>query len=616
MKQNILFLLGVVFSLSIVAQTKLDSVQKLEEVVLNDVKLSQNAAGFKVTVLNDSILSKNNSTFTNLLRFNSNIYFKENGYGMVSSPSFRGTNASQTAVIWNGISINSQLNGQTDFNTINTNNINQVVIRNGGGSVQYGSGAIGGSIHLDNTLDFSSHLKNDVKLNYGSFNTKNVSFVTDYGNEKFAFNIGVNYIDSENDYKYLSKDQVNENGAFNNLSLSANLGYFISDKDVIKLYHQSFLGEREFSGTTATPSKSKYEDRNSRSMLEWARNGLSYTSALKVAYIKEHFDFFQNKDSEFFSFGEVSTLLLKHNFDYKLSKTLSVKSILDYNYFEGEGSSFGEPNRRAFSATGLLQYNPNKKVNLGFNVRQDVMSNFKSPLLFSMDGAFRFSNHYKLKINGSKNFRVPTFNDLYWQPGGNLDLVPESSYQVDLGHVVSFNWLRFQLNTYYISTEDLIQWQPGSSGFWSPQNIAKSHSYGTEVGVDITKTFNKHQLKFTSNYSYTVSENLETNKQLIYVPFHKANVSLAYSFNKFSAYYQHLFNGSVFTTADNLKGSFYSLEPYDVANLGLDYKIIKTTKNELDLGINISNIFNEIYQNVAFRPMPNRNFNIQLHYKF
>ena len=80
-------------------QTKVDSVQTLETVVLSDVKLQQNNYGFKTITLKDSVLQNDSKSFTDLLRFNSHIYFKENGYGMVSSPSFRGTNASQTAVI-------------------------------------------------------------------------------------------------------------------------------------------------------------------------------------------------------------------------------------------------------------------------------------------------------------------------------------------------------------------------------------------------------------------------------------------------------------------------------------------------------------------------------------
>ena len=48
--------------------------------------------------LNDSLITKNGASLTSLLKFNSSVYFKENGLGMVASPSFRGTTAQQTAV--------------------------------------------------------------------------------------------------------------------------------------------------------------------------------------------------------------------------------------------------------------------------------------------------------------------------------------------------------------------------------------------------------------------------------------------------------------------------------------------------------------------------------------
>ena len=82
-----------------------------------------------------------------LLEKQSNLYFKQNGYGMVSSISLRGTTASQTGVFWNGIAINSALNGQTEFNTIQGNSFNAIEIRRGGGSVLLGNGALGGAVN-------------------------------------------------------------------------------------------------------------------------------------------------------------------------------------------------------------------------------------------------------------------------------------------------------------------------------------------------------------------------------------------------------------------------------------------------------------------------------------
>jgi iron complex outermembrane receptor protein len=74
-------------------------------------------------------MARSGASLTALLLANTAVYFKENGPGMVSSPSFRGTSAQQTAVIWNGLNINSQLNGQTDFSTVNARDFNQVSVR-------------------------------------------------------------------------------------------------------------------------------------------------------------------------------------------------------------------------------------------------------------------------------------------------------------------------------------------------------------------------------------------------------------------------------------------------------------------------------------------------------
>ncbi|WP_452223415.1 TonB-dependent receptor plug domain-containing protein [Lacinutrix chionoecetis] len=610
MKQHILFLIIVIFSFCSFAQTQLDSIQRLEEVTLSDNKLKNYASGFKVTTLNDSILLKNQQNLTNLLAFNSNIYFKETGFGMVSSPSFRGTNASQTAVIWNGININSQLNGQTDFNLINTTNFNSVTIRSGGGGVQYGSGSIGGTVHLNNKLQFKDHFDNTLRASYGSFDTKQFTALSDFGNDKFSGNIGLSYVDSKNDYKFIGTDKVNENGAFNNRNINANFGYFISNKDVIKLYHQTFIGERNLSATLVAPSQSAYKDTNLRNMLEWSRLGSRVNSKLKIAHLHEEFKYFENKNKEHFSFGKVNTLILKHNLNFRVSKSFQLHSVLEYNTIDAKGSSFGNPNRQVFSVTGLMKHKPAKSITYGLNFRKDFTSKFTSPFVFSIDSKFKIANAYTVKLNASKNYRVPTFNDLFWQPGGNLNLMPESSYQIDLGQEFRYKQIEATLNAYYISTQDLIQWRPNILGVWSPVNIAEAENYGMEMGLGYTKQINEHTFKLNGNYSYTISEDKSTNKQLIYVPFHKANANLAYGYKGFSAFYQHLFNGEVFIISRD------KLPYYNVGNLGLGYHFNSKGRINYLLEFRVNNIFDAFYENVALRPMPNRNFQIQTTIKF
>lgn len=594
---------------STIAQSQLDSIQKLDEVILSDVKLKRYASGYKIRTLGDSILEKNSLSLTDLLRYNSNIYFKENGYGMVSSPSFRGTNASQTAVIWNGININSQLNGQVDFNTINTSNYDAVEIRSGGGSVQYGSGAIGGSVHLSNDLSFTKHTNHTVRMRYGSFDTKLANYGLSTGSEHWSVNFGIAYVNSENDYKYLGTDKINNNGQYDNLSINLNAGYLLNDHHVLKLYHQSFAGDRNFSGTLVAPSKSKYEDTYYRSMLEWDYFHRKYTSKVKVAHLLEEFKYFENKDAEHFSFGRVQSFIGNHNLNIKLTEAIDLRTIIEFAKYTGNGDNFASPNRDEFSATALWRHELSERLIYGLNIRKDFTSDFQSPFVFSVDGEYRFNESYAVKINGSKNFRVPTFNDLYWSPGGNLDLLPESSYQVDLGQEFSSKFIDLKFNAYYINTKDMIQWVPDKTGLFRPQNINKVKTYGSEVELFLKYTIGSHHLNMNSGYSYTVSKNDASAKQLIYVPLHKFNVNLSYSFKVVELFYQHQFNGEV-----NIIGG--QLEKYDVGKLGLsyNYKIAKNVHSILQF--NINNLYNTTYENVALRPMPNRNYQLQLTLKF
>src|SRR5690606_17826764 len=125
------------------------------------------------------------------------------------------------------------------------------------------------------------------------------------------------------------------------------------------------------------------------------------------------------------------------------------------------------------------------------------------------------------------------------------------------------------------------QWVPDNTGLFRPQNINKVKSYGGELEVFLKHTIGSHHLQLNSGYSYTVSENEATDKQLIYVPIHKANINFGYSFKVVELFYQHLFNGEV----DIIGGQ---LNCYDVGNLGLSYtyEISKNVHSILQFNIN------------------------------
>lgn len=590
-----------------------DSITVLDEVILTDVRLLHFSNG-KVDVLKDSLVDRNGSSLTDLLQFNSSIYLKENGLGMISSPSFRGTNASQTAVIWNGININSQLTGQVDFNTIVPRNYGSISVRSGGGSVQFGSGAIGGSVHLNDLFRFNKHSEHELLFSYGSFDTKNFNYRTSIGSKKTTVGFGINYLESENDYKYLGTDQRNENGAFNNINVNANVGHEIAEGQLLKFYHNTFIGDRDFSGTITAPSNSNYRDYNSRNLLEWSHFNEKRIHRVKFGYLYEKYKYYDNKERDDFSFGNTNTFLV--NYDYKVNfKDIVLNGIADYSYIGAKGTSIENGKRKTLATTLLFKHNLGEKITYGANLRKEFINDYKSPFIYSLNARYSFNSYHAIYLNASKNYRVPTFNEVYWilggGSGGNPDIRPESSLQAEIGQTFKKEKYTFQWAAFYIDSEDLIQWRPNNEGIWSPVNIKDASNYGLEVSLGVAETWGKHHLSWKNSYALTKSIDSETENSLMYVPEHKVTTSLTYAYSDWRLFYQLFVNSSVFVTSDNSE----SLSGYSVSNLGLSRGFKIKEKLNIETSLQVNNLFNKNYQNVAYRPMPNRNVQLKLKIK-
>jgi outer membrane cobalamin receptor len=598
-----------------------DSITKLKEVVVSDANLKKYSNSQSVQVLNDSIINKNQSSLTSLLNYNTVIYFKENGLGMTSGPSFRGTTASQTAVIWNGININSQFLGQTDFNTIGTRDFNSIAVKAGGGSVLYGSSAIGGSIHLNNDLQFKKAFSNHLFFSSGSYDTYSANYRTMVSSDKYSLQVSFSRNSSENDFKYPGKtDQKNINGEYYNTSMNTTFGYKIDSNNTIKLYSQYYDSERHFSLTTPTASKTKYDDFNTRNLLEWENKFDRFTSKLKLAHIGESYKYFSDINSKLFTYGKVETSIIKYDLAFDVNDKIKLNSIVDYNRNKGYGSSINNVKREIGTASLLLSHLISDKWDYNASIRQEITDNYGNPFLFSLGTRYQFTDFYRIKLNASKNFRMPTYNDLFWEGSGNPDLRPETSYQGEIGNEFFTKNFTLSVTTYYNSIKDLLRWVPsqGSGDNWSPENTKKVRAYGAEVLLEWKTKIDSHNFTLNGTYAYTVSESKQlisaelVYKQLIYVPYHKLTGSVSYNWKKVSSYFQYLYNGDVYSTPFNNPAT--KVKNYNIGNIGADYDFGK--KKSYKLGFQIFNIWNENYQPVISRQMPGTNYTLYINLNF
>jgi len=586
-KLTLIFLL-----ISAISFSQKDSINPLEEIVLKGSFSPILNTGYTVEVISDSILKSNNQSLGNLLQDHANLYFKQNGNGMVSSIALRGTNASQTGVYWNGVAINSSLNGQTDFNTLTANSFDEVQIRKGGASVLLGSGTIGGAINLLDKVIFTDKKEANLQMSLGSYQTYASQFFGLLSNNNVFFKMSLGGTISENDYPYLNSSLSNENGQSKNYNINAVFAYKFNDKNTLTYYNSFIDNDRNTSRTITSESNAKLLNFNSRNLLDWKYLGNRYSSSLKLAYLTENFTYFFDKDASNFSNGKSLNWITKYDLTYYLNKTIFFNAGLEFKKEQGSGTSFSKKDQNTLNAYVLLQHQPFAKLNYNLSIRKAYSSVFEIPFIYAVDAKYSINDQFTLKSGFSTNFRTPTFNDLYWVPGGNPDLKSEKSKSAEITMAFEQKFIKFQLTSYFIKSKDLIQWRPLNGIIWQPQNIQDANNYGLEFVTSVEKKFNAHSFRLKVQYDYNQSEDTSTNKQLIYVPYHKANTILNYQYGKWSFNYNLQYIGEVFTTTTNTQ----SIDAYSLSNIDLNSSFFK---HKMQIAFRINNLFDKNYQSVA-----------------
>ena len=607
-RQVIMKRLVTFFSLVILHQ--FSAQESLIDTLFIDNQFNKVGKTAKISRINSDQILENSTSLSDLLRFQSNIYIKENGRGATSSPSFRGTGAQRTAFVWNGINVNSIFLGQGDINNLNSLSYDNIGIKFGGGSVIYGSGAIGGSVHLNNTLDFDKGFHGSLFSEYGSFGTLNSLIKAKYSNEKLSFSFSANHSGSDNDYEVSKKNFINRNGKYQNTGFNLGLAYKIDLNNEFYIQTQHYDSDQHYPIFDENQTKTKYQVQTLRSLAGWKLNSGKIKNDLKLVYLEDNFQYFGNINQSKSSGGTGKQYILRNDLDFFVSKQSSFNLISEYQYNKGQGYQSGiqDPNRNEVNLSLLYRNADQEKFYWELGAKYDFVEGYESPFLFSASGKYKVNNWYQTSINISKNFRAPTFNDLYWQPGGNPDLKAETSYQAEMSHYFSYKNFKLGITPYYMQAKDLIQWIPMSSGMWSPINVKDVDFYGLETELSFNKIWGNQRLRSQISYSYTRSTDQETRKQLSYVPFNQINFNTSYQYKMIGLFVQALYNSKIYT--DNDENRF--IDDYLILNAGITINPIKN----IQIGFKVNNITDMIYATVDYYFMPKRNYAVSLNLNF
>jgi len=270
-----------------------------------------------------------------------------------------------------------------------------------------------------------------------------------------------------------------------------------------------------------------------------------------------------------------------------------------------------------------------ERLNLNLMLRQDLVDGQLVPLIPYLGFDFRLVKGVDLLLKGNvtKNYHQPTLNDLYWQPGGNPNLLPEEGFSVEAGieyqHIVDRHLLKTEFTAYRSDITNWIIWIPSYRGFWEPRNIRRVLSKGMEYSVQWQGTFGKLLYKLMGTYAYTRSVNYgdplvwsdeSYGKQLVYIPLHSGNLMANVIFGKWFVTYQYNTFSKRYTTSSNDLTQRTSFYPYFMNDMAIG-RNFQAKKVSCSTELKVYNLFNETYHSVLNRPMPGRNINLVLIFK-
>ncbi len=636
LKRN-LFGLGFYLLISVLyaQDAAFDTSVLLNEISINSYRFEQFADGNKRQEI-DSLSQENHiaNSLAEALNTLTMLSLKSYGISGNTSISLRGTSASQTAILWNGINLQDPLNGSANLELIPIMAVDKIEVQYGGSGALYGSGAIGGAILLQTKAQFKTGFKTKLNVGFGSFGSYFSQFGIQNGGQKMATSLKLFYRQAKNNFPFVNTQQFGHpatkqtNAAVEFFGLSQDSRFLLTENQQINTHFWFQQSSRELPpNMTSLISQQNQDDRSFRFSGDHLYSRAKIDVMTRLAFLNSKLNY---TDSLAAIFAEhlSNSALLESELNYKLHSNqvfnIGVHERLDWGKSENY-KQIEKRNKLAF----LLSYKMwtlSKRLNLSTSIREELVDRKWSPPTPSLGISYQTTSSLKFSGRISRNFRQPNFNDLFWKGGfaqGNPNLLAETAWSQDLGVLYQYSKdkkkLDLSLSAFNISIKNMILWLPSDQGIWSPVNKKEVWSRGLESDLKFSQVSYRIHWQFDLHYSYNpstlrkVAENESEsilNKQLTYTPLHQAKALISLKHRLGSISLEQLYISKRFTTSDNSRW----LKGYPLSNLIISTSFQKRKQN-WGLSFRINNLFDQAYQSMLNYALPGRNYQINIHYK-
>ncbi len=558
----------------------------------------------------------------------------------------RGLGTEHTLVLLNGMPVNSVHNGGVDLGMTSADDIERIEIVRGGQSALHGPHAVAGIVNvITRTMPDEEHAI--VGMDWGAFGYRSIRLAIGNGGAPEGWQLRYAHEQSEENYPFEFRngpsvmELYRKNADLRVDRWSAGFRTSLSPAVQLDSYATAQMGERGVPGIVAGPfssSRARQQDRQAivqTSVTAVLSNSLSWETRLQGQYGYQRY-----RDPDLvIGYTPVD--------NYSVSREVRVESRVAMQSAWGMRLNLGGDVTRAVGQSNAHREDATR-TQWGFALAAEQrLAGEEGGMLISLYPALRYDRagpnldawspqvgvHAQIPLGGvttlprtilrfrgsaSRNFRPPTFNELFYSGGGGVGnplLKPERSTSLEAGSGISFVALgehHLDVTLFVIMMDDRIVWVPAGTGSVTPKNLREVRSRGAEL----VYSFALGGVTLTAHYARSRSEKISAdypgdpyrNVQLIYSPEEMVGIRSSWYLDIQEGILDALecgggytFVGHRFVTEDN--GLF--LPGYHLLQAGGGVRL-RLAGWRVRVRGDITNLLNTSYETMAGYPMPPR----------
>jgi len=578
------------------------------------------------------------------------------GLGGMKTISVRGIGGSHTGLVVDGFLLQNSQTGQIDLGTIQAENIESISLSIGGtdGQLLPVSAYLGGSAlsiqTFENRFTIDSSIQVRATAKYGSFGQADGYLSLKYNRKRFFAGVFAKYRRADGTYPYYFENGIypysgkRVNNDLQERSGGFSLGFRPGEKTILKLNYQLYDAEKGLPGAVILYNPTADQRLNNQShQLNADFKYIGSNLGIRT-YFSGRYEDLQYIDSSYLNLQgfldqKYYNASAQHGVSFQTYKDLKGFAFLagveqNYSTLHSSIADFAQPVRYHLKSVAGATYSYKKILLLAQLGQQSVFDHNRGATApgdkhlftpyFLVNARESWSVFGLPRLWAKRTFRMPTFNELYYNQIGNTDLKPEIANQLDLGTTYGFkvrnHRVTFSADAYYNLVENKIVAIPTKNLFiWSMQNVGLVQILGADVQGTWNYSFRSGLLlDLRLNYTFQDVQDISDRNsptygdQLPYLPKHSGNADLLVSFRKSGCSVSSFLTSERFALNENNISN--RVAGFQVFDASIFHTFSWKKSQVLRVNFTVKNISDQSYAFVRYYVMPGRNYLISLNY--